>query len=63
MPKRAPTPPLDDGAKYLTVIDPFPLRPNMEFDNHRRLCAQWIVAITGDAYVRAFYYKPSVGLC
>ncbi|KAI0800242.1 hypothetical protein C8Q74DRAFT_1214239 [Fomes fomentarius] len=59
MPKRPATPPIDDGAKYLTVVRPFPHRPNMEFEAHRRLFAQWVAACIGPDYIRAFYHKPT----
>ncbi|KAI0700958.1 hypothetical protein C8T65DRAFT_579965 [Cerioporus squamosus] len=61
MPKRAATPPIDDGAKYLTVVYPYPSRPNMEFESHRKLFAQWVAACIGSRYLRAFYHKPTVG--
>ncbi|KAI0740793.1 hypothetical protein C8Q76DRAFT_609763 [Earliella scabrosa] len=61
MPKRAATPPIDDGAKYLTVVHPFPSRPNMEFHAHRKLFAQWVAACIGPHHLRVFYYKPTVG--
>ncbi|KAJ2981204.1 hypothetical protein NUW54_g10903 [Trametes sanguinea] len=36
MPKRAKTPPIEDDAKYLTVVRPYPAHPNMELEEHRR---------------------------
>ena len=64
MPKRPETPPIDDGAKYLTVVHPYPHRPNMEFVGHRKVFAQWIGACVGPQNVglfRAFYYRLIVG--
>ncbi|KAI0700960.1 hypothetical protein C8T65DRAFT_579900 [Cerioporus squamosus] len=61
MPKRAATPPIDDGAKYLTVVYPYPSRPNMELETHQKLFAQWVAACIGSRYLRAFYHKPTVG--
>lgn len=63
MPKRPVTPEIDDGAKYLTVVNPYPVRPNMYLDKPRELFAQWIAACIGPAYIRAFYYKPTVRPC
>ncbi|KAI1790386.1 hypothetical protein LXA43DRAFT_1016888 [Ganoderma leucocontextum] len=59
MPKRPVTPEIDDGAKYLTVVNPYPFRPNMYLDKPRELFAQWIAACIGPTYIRAFYYKPT----
>ena len=61
MPKRPVTPPIDDEAKYLTVFYPYPSRPNMELDSHRKLFVRWVAACIGAEYLRAFYHKPTVG--
>ncbi|KAI0736077.1 hypothetical protein C8Q76DRAFT_610095 [Earliella scabrosa] len=62
MRKRPPIPVTDDGAKYLTVVHPYPSHPNMKLPAHRKLFSQWVVACIGDpCNFRAFYYRPSVG--
>ncbi|TBU46648.1 hypothetical protein BD309DRAFT_953572 [Dichomitus squalens] len=67
MPKRLPTPEIDDGAKYLTVVNPYPFRPNMYLPKPRELFAQWIAACIGPSigprYLRAFYHKPTSPGC
>ncbi|KAI0629653.1 hypothetical protein C8Q77DRAFT_1065371 [Trametes polyzona] len=60
MPKRAKTPPPADGAKFLTVVGPYPAHPNMELEQHRREFARWIGSIAGPDYLWAFYHKPTV---
>ncbi|KAI0657782.1 hypothetical protein C8Q70DRAFT_1073583 [Cubamyces menziesii] len=59
MPKRAKTPEIPDDAKYLTVVHPYPARPNMELEAHRRDFARWIAACIDPMYFRAFYHKPT----
>ncbi|CDO77597.1 hypothetical protein BN946_scf184936.g22 [Trametes cinnabarina] len=59
MPKRAKTPTIEDDAKYLTVVRPYPAHPNMELEDHRREFARWIASCTGAFYLRAFYHKPT----
>ncbi|KAH9935126.1 uncharacterized protein BXZ73DRAFT_76835 [Epithele typhae] len=57
MVKRAKTPPLDDGAKFLTVLQPYPFRPDMEHEGHQKRLAWWIASCIDAAYFRCFYYR------
>ncbi|KAH9851097.1 hypothetical protein C2E23DRAFT_733751 [Lenzites betulinus] len=59
MPKRPKTPELNDGAKYLTVVNPYPPHPNLEIMQHRIEFAQWIAACTTPDYLLSFYHKPT----
>ncbi|KAI0827749.1 hypothetical protein BC628DRAFT_1317715 [Trametes gibbosa] len=59
MPKRAKTPELNDGAKYLTVVNPYPPHPNLELQQHRIDFARWIAACTTPPYLLSFYHKPT----
>ena len=62
MPKRAATPPpADDEPKYLTVIHPYPLHPNMELVQDRENFGRWLACCIGPDPFYAFFYKPSVG--
>ena len=64
MPQRPPTPPIVDDAKYLSVVEPYPRRPNMHLQEHRRRFARWIGACIGLEYIplfSSFYYRLIVG--
>ncbi|TFK85775.1 hypothetical protein K466DRAFT_473066, partial [Polyporus arcularius HHB13444] len=60
MTKRPATPPIDDGAIYLTVVYPYPSRPNMELETHQKLFARWVAACIDERHLLAFYHKPTV---
>ncbi|RDX48580.1 hypothetical protein OH76DRAFT_1404490 [Lentinus brumalis] len=63
MTKRPPTPPIEDGARYLTVVYPYPSRPNTELETHQKLFARWVAACIDDRYLLAFYHKPTSPGC
>ncbi|KAL5512578.1 hypothetical protein ACEPAG_3231 [Sanghuangporus baumii] len=59
MPKREPTPPLEDDSKFLIINYPFPLHANMTIEKERVELAHWIASCIGQDNLTAIYYKPS----
>lgn len=61
MPKRIPTPPPpEDEPRYVVVVHPYPLNPNLLLHADRRTLALWLACCTGKDVLLALYYKPSV---
>ena len=61
MPKPSKTPPPpDDEPKYLVVVNPYPLRANMELMNDRKDFVLWLACCTGKDPLIAFFHKPKV---
>jgi hypothetical protein len=61
MPKRAKTPPpSEDEPRYLVVVHPYPLNPNLLLHADRRSLALWLACCIGKDALYAMYYKPSV---
>jgi len=60
MPKRIPTPPPpEDEPRYLTVVHPYPLNPNLLLHADRRAVALWLACCTGKDVLLAMFYKPT----
>jgi len=59
MPKREPTPPLDDDLKYFVVNYPYPQHADMKIPEERETFARWIACCIGKDYLFAIYHKPS----
>ena len=61
MPKRIPTPPPpEDEPRYLVVVHPYPLNPNLQLHADRRTLALWLACCTGKDALLAMFYKPTV---
>jgi hypothetical protein len=61
MPKRIPTPPPpEDEPRYVVVVHPYPLNPNLLLRDDRLALARWLACCTGKDALLALYYKPSV---
>ncbi|EJD08189.1 uncharacterized protein FOMMEDRAFT_16648 [Fomitiporia mediterranea MF3/22] len=59
MPKREPTPELEDDFKYFVVNYPYPLHARMDSISERHELAHWIASCIGKDDLTAVYYKPS----
>ncbi|KAI0311919.1 hypothetical protein OF83DRAFT_1148721 [Amylostereum chailletii] len=60
MPKRVGTPPpAEDEPKYLVVVNPYPLRANMELEKDRQDFALWLACCTGKEPLCALFHKPA----
>jgi hypothetical protein len=62
MPKRAKTPPpSEDEPRYLVVVHPYPLNPNLQLQHaDQRTLALWLACCIGKDALLAMYYKPAV---
>ena len=61
MPKRAPTPPVDDPTKYYAVYYPYPLHANMEIPEERNAFLRWAASIVGNKdLVLSIAHRPTV---
>ena len=60
MPKREPTPHLDEDFKYLIVNYPYPLHANINIEGDRFAFTHWLSTFIGQENLFAIYHKPSV---
>ena len=61
MPKHSKIrPPPEDEPRYLVVVHPYPLYPNLQLHADWRTLALWLACCIGKDALYAMHYKPAV---